>query len=152
MIGGVLITLGSNIIRVWDVDSRGTLEAASYPRNRALEGGLVPSQEAAITIFMNGGETGTIETWIKASLEYVEEVRRRKVILQPGQHGDVDSYVEVESRYNTGPGVYYRRVTAYYALDGRIFAAQLEFREGARGEASYRSALDGVIRSIVELK
>lgn len=57
---------------------------------------FVPGQEAAITILMNGGGSGTIETWIDESLKYVEETLRKKVVLQSGQHGDVDSYIEVE--------------------------------------------------------
>ena len=101
---------------------------------------------------MNGSESRTLEEWIDDSFKYVKEIRRKRVNLQSSQHGDVDSYVEVESGFDAGPEVNYRRVTAYYALKGRLFAAQLEFREGARQEPFYHSVLDAVTRSVVEQK
>ena len=60
----------------------------------------------------------------------------------------VKNYVEVEARDEIGPRTYYRTVTHYYTLNGRLFAARLEFREGDKSEPNYRIVLDRVVRSI----
>jgi|SRR5579862_533509 len=135
---------------VWGIGPSGVLSATSYPKTRALEGGLVPSGEAAINIFPHKGTTTTINEWIAEAVKYVEEVHRTKVTLDT-RHGDVSSYIEVEARYDSGPDVFYRRVTAFYVLKDRIFAAQLEFKEGDSSEAKYRGILNEVIRSIVSI-
>jgi len=137
---------------VWSVESMGVLSATTYPKNRAAEGGLVPPGEAAIHIFAHRDETKTIDAWIEESLRHAEEVRRNKIVVQAGRRGDVDSYVEVESRDDVAPGVYHRIVTNYFALKGRLLAAQLEFKEGDPRESTYRSTLDQVVRSLTAVR
>jgi hypothetical protein len=136
---------------MWDASSDGVISATTYHRSRAPEGGLVPTGEAGITIFPHKGAPETMKAWIASSLRDTQELRRKNVNLQAGPHGDVDSYVQVDSRYDTGPDTYYCRVTAYYSLRGQLFAAQLEFREGHSNETAYRSVLNQMVRSIKQL-
>jgi hypothetical protein len=65
-----------------------------------------------------------------------------------GSTGDVESYVELEERYDIAPGVYYRRVADFFRLRGHLFSAQIEFTEGAAREHDFRSILDHAVRSI----
>jgi hypothetical protein len=130
---------------VWDVGSSGSISATTYPKSRAPSGGLVPPGEAAITIFPHKGEPATIEEWIAASMRDLEEVRRKSVALGLSREGGIDSYIEVESRDDVAPGVYQRAITDYYLLQGHLFAARLEYREGM--DRDYQLVLDQVVRS-----
>lgn len=134
------------------MQSTGALSATTYPKNRAAEGSLVPPGEAAINIFSHTGESTTIEAWSQEHLKHTEELRRKKIIVQAGRRGGVDSYLEVESRDDVAPGFYHRIVTNYFFLQGRLFAAQLEFKEGDPHESTYRSTLDQAVRSLTAVQ
>ena len=144
------VTIPSNWT-IWHNSPNGTIAATTYSRSHALEGGLVPAEEAEITIFPHNGATEPMKAWIASSLRYSEELQRKDVDLQMGKHADVSSYVEVDSRYDAGPNIYYCRVTAYYSLHGQLFAAQLEFRQGAKDELEYRSVLNQIVRSVTQV-
>jgi hypothetical protein len=133
---------------IWPMATDGVIGATSYPRDRALEGGLVPAGEAGIDVVPLKGESKSLAQWANGTLKFVEEVQRKRVALKPTRANTPGSYLQVESRDEVGPGVYYRKIADFYFLKGRPFTAELEFIEGDPRESIYRSILDQVVRSI----
>jgi hypothetical protein len=132
---------------IWDVESSGALDATSYARSRALEGGLVPNGEAAIRI-IEAWERETADQWANGDARGREELGRKKIAISTKRINTVRSYLQVESLYDAGPGTFYRTVADYYILRGRLFRITLEFMQGDPREATYRTILDEVVRSI----
>jgi hypothetical protein len=114
---------------IWPVESTGTLGATSYPPEKAIEGGLTPAGHASITIAPAPSATRTIEEWADEDTIGTREVRRVHGGFQSDAQ-EVKRYLEVERADEVGPSVYYREVAVYFVFGGRMFRAQLEFKEG----------------------
>jgi hypothetical protein len=133
---------------IWTPDSNGGIGATSYPKDRALEGGLVPSGEARINVRPLKGQSWTLDQWANWMLSGEEEVQRKLVNLKVTHLSAPTSYLQSESRFEAGPNVYYTEITDFYFLDPRPFAAHLEFIERDQRGPTYRSILDQVVRSV----
>jgi hypothetical protein len=132
----------------WPIDETGVLYVTTFGRNQTLGGGVVPAGQAAISIFSQKGSAIELDAWIAERSKNMDDVQRlQKTIPNLEAHADVKSYVQISARDELGPGSHYRLIIDYFTLNGRIFAAELEFKEHDTREKAYRMALDRAVET-----
>jgi hypothetical protein len=130
--------------KVWDIAENGTLYASTY--THSYEGGLVPRGEAAISISVDRTVTGRT-AWADQDSFRVEELSRKTVTVSD-RRSSITSYLYVDSRDQVGPGVYYRMITLYTSLPGRLLRVRIEFADTDPRESLYRETIERIVQSV----